>query len=181
MIHIATKCLHTIEQDYWRLSLQADLADDRPHCLHIEGRRRTTELFWPAYQFPIEEMERLLTSVNNAALLVEGYHWTAPLTHLATVPNSETMAICCGPFYTLELAESMNGNLAATISMTLLDKETPARPVLYLIDDELSSFLSDLREIEQILCQFSANRTLLETEYDDPLFLEFVSNNYGCC
>ncbi len=54
----------------------------------------------------------------------------------------------------LDLSESLGGDLSPTIMMTLLTNEIPARPVLYLIDEEMPKFLGDLQELEQFLSEY---------------------------
>ena len=172
--------LHRLGREYWRITLTADPLDGLPKNVHIEGRRRNTEIFWPEFLLPAQEFHRLLTSVGNAAILTEGYRWTNTFSTPPIYPHAETLAICCGPFYTLELSESMCGNLVPTISMTIMACESPARPFLYLIDDEIAWFLADLQELDQTLSQFPGGQTQSEIDENYPLLLEFIDGNYGC-
>ncbi len=87
-----------IERDYWRISLADSLITGDPQSLMLQGRRRITEAFWPAFELPIAEFERLLESVGNAVVLAEGYRWTGSFAAPPSFPNTDTLALCQGRF-----------------------------------------------------------------------------------
>lgn len=134
-------------RDYWRIELQST-ADGEPELLTIAGRRRTTEAFWPPLELPASEINRVLATVGHARTLAariacQGCEQT-PI-----FPAHEVMAICRGPYYVIELAETTCGD-RPSVQVTFLQTRGAIRPALLLIDGELSDFAADLEEIADL-------------------------------
>ena len=138
--------LKAIYRDYWRLEITTVAPSGELELLTMAGRRRTTEQFWAPLGLPVNEAGRILAAVGRAAVLAEQIaddrRRQAPM-----FPTHEVMAICRGPYYVIELAETTCHNDKASVLFTLLQTRGAIRPVLYLIDDELREFLADLEEI----------------------------------
>jgi hypothetical protein len=134
-----------VYRDYWRLEITS-APSGAPRLLVMAGRRRTTEPFWPPLGLPLNETGRILAAVGKAAQL--GDQISGDRTGQAPMfPAHEVMAICRGPFYVIELAETTLGLDKASVLFTLLQTRGAIRPVLYLIDDELQEFLADLEKL----------------------------------
>ena len=131
-------------RDYWRIELQST-ADGEPELLTIAGRRRTTEAFWPPLELPVSEINRMLAAVGHAAALAERIAGQA-CEQAPVFPALEVMAICRGPYYVIELAETTCSD-RPSVQVTFLQTRGAIRPALLLIDDELGDFAADLEEI----------------------------------
>ena len=135
----------SVRRDYWRLELKL-AADGEPELLTIAGRRRTTEAFWPPLELPASEINRMLAAVGHAAALADSDRWPGLRTAFAVFPAHEVMAICRGPYYVIELAETTCSD-RPSVQVTFLQTRGAIRPALLLIDDELGDFSADLEEI----------------------------------
>lgn len=134
----------SVRRDYWRLELKS-AAHGEPELLTIAGRRRTTEAFWPPLELPANEINRVVSAVGHAAALAARIACQG-CEQIAVFPAHEVMAICRGPYYFIELAETTCGN-RPSVQVTFLQNSGAIRPALLLIDDELGDFEADLEKI----------------------------------
>ena len=150
-----------VYRDYWRLEMTSGAPSGEPDLLTMAGRRRTTEPFWAPLGLPVHETGRILAAVAKAAALADRIandrSGQAPL-----FPAHEVMAICRGPYYVIEVAETTCGDDKASVLFTLLQIRGAIRPVIYLIKDELHDFLADLEEI----AAFAAAPTVATPGYE---------------
>lgn len=164
--------MKAIHRDYWRLEVTTGAPSGELELLTMAGRRRTTEPFWASLGLPVNEAGRILAAVGRAAVLAEqiadGRNGQAPM-----FPSHEVMAICRGPYYVIELAETTCGEDKASALITLLQIRGAIRPVIYLMDDEVHNFLADLEEIAAF-----APRTAV-TQGHDAMLSEPLTNGRG--
>ena len=134
----------SVRRDYWRLELKS-AADSELELLTIAGRRRTTEAFWPPLELPTSEINRVLAAVGHAWALAARIACRS-CEQIPVFPAQEVMAICRGPYYVIELAETTCSD-RPSVQVTFLQTRGAIRPALLLIDDELGDFAADLEEI----------------------------------
>ena len=134
----------SVRRDYWRLAL-LPAADGEPELLTIAGRRRMTEAFWPPLELPASEINRVLAAVGHARALAAQIAGQG-CEQAPVFPSLEVMAICRGPYYVIELAETTCGD-RPSVQVTFLQTQGAIRPALLLIDTELNDFAADLDEI----------------------------------
>ncbi len=137
----------SVRRDYWRLELKP--ADGEPELLTIAGRRRTTEAFWPPLELPASEINRVLAAVGHAAALTARIACRG-CDQIPVFPAHDVRAICRGPYYVIELAETTCGD-CPSVQVTFLQTRGAIRPAILLIDDELSDFAADLEEIAALM------------------------------
>ena len=130
-----------ISRDYWRLSVEQI---DNNQSVLLQGRRRTTERYWPGLRLSFAGMERFIQAMGDACRIVDDFFTSSRSRPEMRFPYSELMAVCDGPMYTIEMAISQSGTGLKSICTTVFGKDLDCRPCLYFVDEEPFQFCGDL-------------------------------------
>ena len=132
----------SINREYWRLTPEASTDDDS--LILVQGRRRTTEGYWPGMRLSEDGIQRFGQSISDVCRIVDDFFTSPKVQPTMRFPYSELMAVCDSQMYTIELAISISGTGLKSICTTVFGKDVECRPCLYLVDEEPFQFSGDL-------------------------------------
>lgn len=133
----------TVGRDYWRIETTTSRPPRPDQTFTIAGRRRTSEPFWRPLSLPLADIGRVVAAIRQAAELVDAMAGQRP-PHGPLYPAHDVAALCRGPYYVIEVAETSLGEGGTSILTTMQGLRPTIRPVLHLVDGEVRDFLADL-------------------------------------
>ena len=133
----------TVQRDYWKLSL-TNVANN---VVLVQGRRRTTEGFWPGLNLTTEGFSRFASAMHDVTSIVDDYFTNPQKQMMSMYPHTDVLAVCDGPSYLIEMATSLVGTGLSSIGITMYGKQTHLLPFLYLVDEEVWKFSADVDEV----------------------------------
>lgn len=133
----------SVQRDYWKLSV----ATASENIVLVQGRRRTTEGFWPGLQLTMEGLQRLASAMHDVTSIVDDYFTNSQSQVMPMYPHADLLAVCDGPDYMIEMATSIVGTGLSSIGITMYGKKTQLLPFVYLVDEEVWKFSADVDEM----------------------------------
>jgi len=147
-----------IQRDYWRIEEFECLATGGCAAL-IQGRRRTSEPFWPGLRLDWPTLHTFGDTMRNAVAVAAGFCVDERQATNGVFPNTETLAICQGSQYVIETCESLNGFGKKSISTTIFQLGPQILPAVHFIDEELEQFAQDMKTMIERLTDAQENST----------------------
>ena len=132
----------TVQRDYWRLSLDAG-----NELALVQGRRRTTEGFWPGVRLTMEGFSRFANAMHDVTSIVDDFCTTPQNQMMPIYPHADVLSVCDGPDYMIEMATSIVGTGLTSIGITMYGKRIQLLPFVYLVDEEVWNFSADVDEV----------------------------------
>jgi hypothetical protein len=132
----------SIERDYWKLTLTA-----AENVVLVQGRRRTTEGFWPGLILSMEGFARFANAMQDVTSIVDDCFTNPQRQMVPMFPHADVLAVCDGPDYMIEMATSMVGTGLSSIGITMYGKQTQLLPFMYLVDEEVWRFSADVDDV----------------------------------
>jgi len=134
-----------IRREYWMLTQQQNYDDCE--CAIIQGRRRTSEGFWPGLNLSPDGLCRFSNTMHDVVSIVDNFFTNPQPEQAMRFPYFDLLAVCDGPDYTIEMTSSLIGTGLKSICATVYGKDHQMLPVLYLVDEEVWQFSSDVDEL----------------------------------
>lgn len=134
-----------IRREYWMLTQQKN--EDDIECAIIQGRRRTSEGFWPGLNLSEDGLCRFSNTMHDVLRIVDNFFVNPQPQQSMRFPYFDLLAVCDGPDYTIELSSSLIGTGLKSICTTIYGKDLRLLPCLYLIDEEVLQFSQDVDDL----------------------------------
>ncbi len=138
-----------ITRDYWQIEILTPSSWNE--CVLVQGRRRTTEAYWPGLRLDFETLIRFGITIRNAITVAMGFLADEEDATRLVFPAIDTLAICHGACYIIETNETLDGFGSRSISTTIYTRADPILPAVHLIDDELKQFSKDIEAVVERL------------------------------
>lgn len=133
----------SIQREYWMLTLHKGFFE----TVLVQGRRRTSERFWPGVELDGDAMIRLASTMRDVTSIVDTFSVNPQPQELMTYPYFDLLAVCDGQDYVIEMTSSRVGTGLRSTCTTIYGNDNWFLPFLYLVDGEVWQFSSDIDDL----------------------------------
>ncbi len=153
-----SKVARKTQRDYWQIEGFECFTATGCAAL-IQGRRRTSEAFWPGQRLDWPTLHAFSIAIHNAVTIANILSENQGQITDCVFPETEIMALCLGSQYVIEMSETLNGFGKKSICTTVFSLGQPMLPTVQLIEEELDQFSQDIEALLEQLTAAQASTT----------------------